>query len=184
MRRELLILGLLRQENMHGYRLAEWITHNLGQSADLKRPTAYFLLEKMTDLGWVSFADHQQGHRPMKRVYSITPQGETEFFRLLRIALATLPKGFEVDVAVTFLMALSVDEAVTLLSERGRQIADRMAQLSQAQGHAAPAAWVIEQQLRHLKTEQLWTEELIGRVQTHPWPSALHPAAQHWMNLW
>lgn len=170
MRREMLILGLLRKENMHGYRLAEWIHHNLGDSAELKRPTAYFVLEKMTACGLVTFADHQQDHRPTKRVYSITRQGELEFFRLLREALAALPpNGFDVDVALAFVMELPADEAVELLTARSLAIENRLGQLQQAEGHTGPAGWMVEQQLRHYETERVWTHELIQRIQANPW---------------
>lgn len=54
MERELLLLGLLRRQDLHGYRLMDFIENNLGACTDLKKPTVYFLLEKMANQGWIS----------------------------------------------------------------------------------------------------------------------------------
>ena len=47
MERELLLLGVLRQGEMHGYQLHDFIERSLAFCTDLKKPTAYFLLDKM-----------------------------------------------------------------------------------------------------------------------------------------
>ena len=75
MERELLLLGLLREKGMHGYQLLEFIDTQMSMCVDLKKPTAYFLLERMTATGWIRFEQSQEGNRPPRRVYTITPKG-------------------------------------------------------------------------------------------------------------
>ena len=84
MERELLLLGMLRIQAMHGYQLHELIDSHLGESIQIKKPTAYSLLNKMADAGWVSYVEEQAGNRPLRRVYTITEAGEAAFQRLIR----------------------------------------------------------------------------------------------------
>ena len=51
MERELLLLGFLRREQAHGYRLNEFIEREMTACTDIKKPTAYFLLDKMAHEG-------------------------------------------------------------------------------------------------------------------------------------
>jgi hypothetical protein len=46
MEKALILLGLLRQHKMHGYRLLEHVDNILQTYADLKKPGAYYLPEK------------------------------------------------------------------------------------------------------------------------------------------
>ncbi|MBL8155487.1 MAG: helix-turn-helix transcriptional regulator, partial [Anaerolineae bacterium] len=64
MDRELLLLGLLRREDMHGYQLHEFINQNMASCIDLKKPTAYYLLDRMAESGWISASAVQEGSRP------------------------------------------------------------------------------------------------------------------------
>ena len=85
---KLLLLGLLRQQNMHGYQLYEFIDRGFSVCTDLKKPTAYYLLNKMAEEGLISEDHIQEGNRPLRRVYTLTEKGEAEYQRLLRANLA------------------------------------------------------------------------------------------------
>ena len=67
MERELLLLGLLRSQEMHGYELNEFIDSHLGATVHLKKPTAYRLLNGIVDEGWISYTEEQEGNRPPRR---------------------------------------------------------------------------------------------------------------------
>lgn len=114
--RKLLLLGLLRQTDMHGYLL----NAHLGASVPitLKKPTAYNLLDRMERDGWVAHRDEPTGERPRK-VYSVTDEGERAFRDLLSEQLATFrPAEFPSAVALTFLDALPSSDAAPLLRKR------------------------------------------------------------------
>src|SRR5512143_3766898 len=103
MERELLLLGFLRREQAHGYRLNEFIEREMATCTDLKKPTAYFLLDKMAQRGWVSWAEEREGNRPPRRIYQITTEGEVQFQKLLRASLANYePHKFTDDIALAF----------------------------------------------------------------------------------
>lgn len=177
MDRELLLLGILRQRGMHGYELVEFIDHNMGAWTDLKRPTTYFVLEKMTAAGWITFEESQAGRRPIRRVYHLTPAGEAAFQDLLRENLASFsPHTFPDDVGLAFLQALPPLESRELLHRRREAILRRLDELNAVPAHAGPAQWVLEHRRRHLEAEQAWVEEVIRRVDEqiatqNPYPS-------------
>ena len=94
MERKLLLLGLLRSQEMHGYQINELIDAHLGTSIQLKKPTVYKLLATMVDDGWIRYYEEQEGNYPTRRVYQITPEGEEAFQRLLRQSLADYQTHF------------------------------------------------------------------------------------------
>jgi DNA-binding PadR family transcriptional regulator len=165
MENELLLLGILRKQDMHGYQLAEFIDHYLSTCTDMKKPTAYFLLDKMTAAGWVTFEQIQEGKRPPRRVYHLMPDGEAAFQQLLRANLATYQAAaFSSDTGLAFLDALSTDEARQLLAQRRQEIEKLRASLQAAPPHGGTLSWIIEHQLRHLSAEAEWVDELMVRL--------------------
>lgn len=119
MERKLLLLGLLRQQEMHGYRLFEFIDRDLSACTDIKKPTAYYMLNKMAEDGWIAEEEMQDGNRPPRRVYSLTEKGEAAFQRLLRQNLSEYsPVYFPGDIGLAFLDSLEPQKALELLEQR------------------------------------------------------------------
>jgi DNA-binding PadR family transcriptional regulator len=165
MSRKLLLLGLLRQRDMHGYELHEFINRDLANCTDLKKSTAYFLLNKMADDGWVIQAIEQEGNRPPRQVYSLTPAGEAAYQELLRTNLATYePVYFPSDISIAFLDELSAAEGLSLLSRRRESLLELLEKTKQAPMHQGYLQWLIEHQLRHLQDELDWLDEIILRL--------------------
>jgi DNA-binding PadR family transcriptional regulator len=164
--RELLLLGLLREQRMHGYQLLEFIDTQMSTCVDLKKPTAYFLLEKMAAAGWIRFEQGQEGNRPPRRVYTITPEGEAAFQKLLRENLgAYQPTHFASDIGLTFIDMLPNDEALALLRQRHTAVQEQLAKIQAAPEHAGGAQLMIRHQVHHLKSEVRWLDEVIERFE-------------------
>ena len=167
MERELLLLGILRRQNMHGYQLAEFIDHNLASCTDLKKSTAYFLLEKMYKAGWITYEQDQEGNRPPRRVYILTKEGEAAFQQLLRENLSGFsPVYFAGDVGYAFLNVIAPQEAADLLRQRRKAVIAQQQSLQDAPQHPGGAQWMVEHQIYHLQTELKWLDEIIHRVET------------------
>jgi DNA-binding PadR family transcriptional regulator len=165
MERELLLLGLLRHGDMHGYQLHEFINQYLSSCTDLKKSTAYFLLGKMAERGWIVETEVQDGNRPARRVYHVTEAGEAVFQTALRDQLALdTPTVFPGDTALAFIDQIPPDEARTLLQDRRDSMAARRAALDAAPAH--PGAWqfLLEHQRRHLDTELVWLDEVLSQI--------------------
>ena len=84
MERELLLLGLLNQEGRHGYELHDFIEKYMQTCVDIKKPTAYYLLDKLAKGGFITETVEQSGNRPARRVYQLTEAGNSYFDHLLR----------------------------------------------------------------------------------------------------
>jgi DNA-binding PadR family transcriptional regulator len=167
MERKLLLLGMLRMQEMHGYLINEFIDTHLGSSGvHLKKATAYHLLNTMTDDGWITYREEQEGNRPPRRVYAITSDGEAAFQQMLRESLANYkPAEFRSDIALAFLDMLPTDEAISLLQKRRVAIEDLLEPIHTFGGHhGGGLQLMIEHQVRHLTAELEWLDEVISRI--------------------
>ena len=165
MERELLLLGLLRRQDMHGYQLHEFIDSFMQTCVDIKKSTAYYLLDKMTREGLVVRSEEREGNRPPRRVYSLTTAGEIRYQALLRQNLASyLPARFGGDVGLTFLDDITTEEAVRLLQNRREQLTALLVEIQAAPPHAGSLQLIIEHQVTHLEAELAWLDQLIERL--------------------
>lgn len=128
MEKELLILGVIRQQQLHGYRLWELLSA-VPMGVRLKRSNAYRILDSLQIRGLISHTVEQEGNRPERRVYQITPSGEEAFQRLLRESLrddarVDLPNA----VALNYLDVFDRDEALALLRERLESVQARVSE--------------------------------------------------------
>jgi DNA-binding PadR family transcriptional regulator len=169
MERKLLLLGMLRMQEMHGYQINEFIDTHLGSSGVyLKKATAYHLLNTMTDDGWVTYKEEQEGNRPPRRVYAITAEGEAAFQKLLRECLVDYkPAEFRSDIALAFLDMLPANEALSLLQKRRAAIEDLLEPIHTfGEHHGGGLQLMLEHQVRHLTAELEWLDEVIARQKT------------------
>lgn len=77
------LLGLLNYESMTGYELNKKFNGSLGHFWQAKASQIYRELDAMEQSGWLVSERVIQDEKPNKRVYSITPQGKTEFINWL-----------------------------------------------------------------------------------------------------
>ena len=163
--RELLFLGLLRHQKMHGYQLNEFIQKDLAVCTDIKKPTAYYLLNKMAERGWIEQSSEQIGNRPPRRVYQITVEGEAAFQSLLRESMQQYsPTFFEDDIPLAYLDELEADEAKDLLEKRREILLAELQKMQETAPHPGTVQWMLEHRLRHLETELEWLNEILSRL--------------------
>jgi DNA-binding PadR family transcriptional regulator len=158
--RELLLLGLLRRREMHGYQLSDFMETHLAMFFDIKKATAYNLLGKMEERGWVTSHEEQEGKRPPRRVYAITPAGEALFQELLRAALPEYRRAaYPGNVPFLFMDALPEEELEDLLDQRRETIRERMVALETHLDHVGHP--LFDHQLLVLKAELEWVNGLL-----------------------
>ncbi|HVB38540.1 MAG TPA: PadR family transcriptional regulator [Vicinamibacterales bacterium] len=168
----LLFLGLLRQQRMHGYQLHEFIDRDLASCTDMKRPTAYLLLDRLTQAGWIARRTERRGRRPPRQVYRLTPAGETEFQRLLRANLSDhAATRFRDDIGLAFIDALPVREAATLLDQRRGRVAARL-DAARAVAHPDSGQLVMDHLIHHLTAELAWLDRLLKRLRARRAPAS------------
>jgi DNA-binding PadR family transcriptional regulator len=162
---KLLLLGLLRGQAMHGYQLFEFIERALTVCTNLKKPTAYHLLNKMAQDGWIEERQEQEGNRPPRKVYQLTPQGEAAFQELLRRNLAayTMPR-FAADIGLAFMDALPPAETIALLHRRRAVLQSAWDELQRAPQHSGSMQWLLDHQRHFLASELQWMDTLIQEL--------------------
>ena len=163
----LLVLGLLRMQDMHGYQIAEVIETHFGDSVHIKKPTMYDTLKKLAAEGLVDSQEEQEGNRPPRTVYSITEAGDQEFMRLLKESVTeyTPPHAFG-DVGLMFMDVLSASEAVQLLSERRDAMKHSMEGHSEVDPHDGAMALAADRLAYHLRAEIEWLDDALARLET------------------
>jgi DNA-binding PadR family transcriptional regulator len=166
MERKLLLLGLLRSQEMHGYQINELIDAHLGTSIELKKPTVYKLLGIMVDDGWIDYHEEQQGNYPTRRVYTITPDGEDAFQQLLRQNLADYsPVSYLSSIGIVYLDVLPGEEAAALLRRRRVKVESFRQKIHADEAHQGGFQLMLSYNLHHLDTELEWLADVIKHLQ-------------------
>ena len=65
--KQLLLLGLLNENDMHGYRLNEYVNQAMGLYTEIKKSTVYYTLDKLEKDGYVEQEVERKGRRPERR---------------------------------------------------------------------------------------------------------------------
>ncbi len=167
--RALLLLGMLKVQSQHGYQINEFIERTLGRVADMKKPTAYAILDRLSQGGYIAVHVEQEGGRPPRKVYAITPAGERLYLELLRAHLADPRREPAAGgIALMFLDDLPERERVALIQQRLEKLEALIASYRQAprHEHGLGVDLAIEQQRYLLQAERDWLRSvLLPRLQ-------------------
>jgi DNA-binding PadR family transcriptional regulator len=164
----LLVLGLLKLQEMHGYQLNDLIDRRLSYITDLKKPTLYHLLAKLEKAGAVSKRASRAGNRPERHTYRLTPAGEKQFAELLRQNLEQAHTAyFNDDIGLLFIGELPVDQARAYLEKKRGSVDERITHIRTALAlHQAgtPAYFTLFHHELHLRAERSWLNELLAQL--------------------
>ncbi len=164
MARRLLLLGMLRMQEMHGYQINEFIDAHLGTSVQLKKPTAYKLLGDMEDDGWITSREEKEGNYPPRRVYAITAAGESAFQALLRENIADYkPISYLGNIGIVYLDSLGIEEAVILLAERRQKVKDLVLELDNHDEYSGGFELMLSYHRHQLTAELEWLDTIIDQ---------------------
>jgi DNA-binding PadR family transcriptional regulator len=158
----LLLLGLLKNQAQHGYQLNDFIEKNLARVTDLKKATAYALLERLRESGLVAVKLEQEGNRPPRKVYAITESGEAEFLALLRVELSHAePISSPESTALMFMNELEPDERISCLNTRLEKLELHIKNLEYIPEHKSAVNLALERQLVLLKADREWLKGVL-----------------------
>jgi len=122
LRCEFALLGLIRRSPVHGYNLLQELSgpDGLSEIWKIKISQVYAYLNKLEDQGYLVSARLQEGDYPARRLYSITPAGESAFRTWMSSPVPTardlrqlfmLKLYFEDDVPPIVIRQLKSDQA-------------------------------------------------------------------------
>lgn len=135
--RLLILLGLLMAQRQHGYQINEFIEKNLGMITDMKKPTAYATLDKLSKQGYIEVQMEQEGNRPSRKVYSINESGKQYFYDLLLANLSSAETvHYAGDIGLMFMDHLPLDQTIDALKMRLSQSIEVLDYLKQTPKHA------------------------------------------------
>ena len=162
MEKQLLFLGILRQQDMHAYQLYELLEAHTNTYLPLKKSTVYSALKRMSDEGLINVDIERVGNRPERQVYSITPLGEKQFMTLLRenIEAYTTPILSNL-VGIGFMDALPAKDRHELLMSRRTQIQNHYDLVKTDDQHAAPTSRYLQ---KLYKFEIEWLDEILEEL--------------------
>lgn len=134
--RSLILLGLLMVQSQHGYQINEFIERNLSAITDMKKPTAYATLDKLSQKGFIDVRMEQEGNRPPRKVYSINNLGREYFISLLMENLLS-PDAvyYQGDIGLMFLDHLPIEKAIPALQKRLAGSVEMLTSLKQTPHH-------------------------------------------------
>jgi DNA-binding PadR family transcriptional regulator len=139
--RDLLLLGMLKMQSQHGYQINDFIEKNLNRIMDMKKATAYAVLDRLSRAGCIAEHQEQEGNRPPRKVYSITPDGERQFLELLRANLSGAePLSPAASIGLMFIAELPRAEVLQRLEQRLARIDERIALLRSARSTSTTSA--------------------------------------------
>ena len=170
MERQLLLLGVLRAQKMHGYQLNEFLERRYDFITDLKPSTAYYLLDKLATDGYVQMHYEQVGKRPRRRVYEITPKGEAYFFELLQANLSgrTAPVYAD-EVGLAYINEISNAAAHDHLAQKRALVQAELDHLSAVNERLLTSSGrqihrALDHHLALVRAELVWLDNLLAEL--------------------
>jgi len=116
---EVILLGLLKEGEKHGYELKKIIEEEIKPLTNVTLTSIYYTLEKLAKKGYLQYKKGRAGQRPEKRVYSLTPKGEMFLNKLLIRNFLYLERPFfNLDLVLYFLDRLPSQRQVKKLIDK------------------------------------------------------------------
>lgn len=162
----LLVLWLLSEQSLHGYRIKKILDdESLRFWFPVEYASIYAVLRSLVRGGYVKTAAvEKEGQRPERTRYAITPEGRRHFSELLERAWRELPAvGDPLGLAIAARSDLEDESRVPeLLSERRDALRDRLERLD-ASARSAPASEMVDRRRVLTEAELEWTENLLAK---------------------
>ena len=165
MEKKLLLLSALRDHDMHGYELNEFLGRHAGIPLKVTKSNAYKLLNQMEKDGWIAYYVEQEGNRPLRRVYKMTAEGEKAFQQMLRDSLADYAEPeFPSATAFNVIDLLPTEEAIALLQARREKVVVHFEEIAGVTDGMRQYHLSVEYLQRFYQSEIEWVDELITRL--------------------
>ncbi len=188
---ELAILGLLVEEDLHGYELKRRLTEVLGALSSVSYGSLYPALGRLEKAAAVKVVTAlPEGDEPpvtgslgadlamfrrraastgpgrsgrTRKVYGITEQGRQVFHDLLTAEVASLDDERDFTLRLAFARFLPPDARVRLLERRRASLVERLSKTRGRSGRDAYAAALLEHGCATTERDISWLDDLIAR---------------------
>ena len=163
--KKILLLGLLRGQELHGYGLVDYLNSHSTGGAAIGKSNAYRLLRAMEDEGLISSHTERDGKRPERHVYEITPKGEVFFQEQLLAELAKDATADQPGIAVlNYLNVADPAVAARQLQLRRDQVALRHTELANVPDDVRHLHPALDLGLRQVEVELGWLDAKLDEL--------------------
>jgi DNA-binding PadR family transcriptional regulator len=164
----LLILWLLAEGKLHGYRIKKILDdETLRFWFPIEYGSIYSVLRTLERHGQVRALEvEREGQRPARTRYEITREGREHLRELLRTAWRELPSPAEpFQLALAARSELPEEDVRQLLAERRDALVERLASLDDLE-RGAPAPEMAERRRALTQAELTWVEQQIAKEES------------------
>jgi DNA-binding PadR family transcriptional regulator len=172
-RKDLLLLGLLLDQPVHGYDLYQKIqAEGIDEWFNVSIAGVYYCLGKLRDQGLVSESRQRGGRSARKSIYRLTEKGRSAFFAAME-AQATSPDRtcLDFDLVIYLLNKLPLQRAANLLERRQAFLTEQAQRVQTAlaakreEGDSPLKSAILDHSRCFLEMEQNWLAEVIREIQ-------------------
>lgn len=173
---ELAILGLLKEQDLHGYELRRRLGQLLGPIGRLSFGTLYPALNRLEAMKAVTVLKVTESRTGLtttrgRKVYGITPDGNLLFEELLGASRNTDDDDRSFALRLAFAKYLSTEARMRMLLRRREQLSDRLIEALSAidarqQRLDDYSRSLMEHQTEVIQNDIVWIDGLISREQT------------------
>lgn len=127
----LILLSFLRQRPMHGYEIQQLIqASRMDLWTNILSGSIYYALNKMESDGLIAATAEERTGARLRKIYSITDEGEKLFQQMIRETLTLPPHTVKSDfsLGLVWIEDIPKEEAVELLEQNLKQVEESLAQ--------------------------------------------------------
>jgi len=166
MDKRLLLLGVLRSQQAHGYGLLEYLKNHSSGGAAIGKSNAYRLLHSMEADGFIASRPERDGSRPEKNVFEVTQAGEQLFQESLLNALAEDATASQPGLSVlNYLFEVEPGAAAEQLGKRRDKVATRFEFVKNVPNEVRELHPALDLEVLQLEVELNWLNKTIAALQ-------------------
>jgi DNA-binding PadR family transcriptional regulator len=173
--REAAVLGLLCENPLYGYTIEKIIEERgMRHWTDIGFSSIYYVLKRLERRNLIESSCKQQEDKPSRKVYTITPEGESLMKEKVRSLLSTNPRiASPFDLGIVHLPLLSGEETIACLKERTKALDNAIEHIKAHHTRHVKSKKpyyvraISDRVLAHLCTEKNWVERFIEEVEGH-----------------
>ena len=111
---ELVIVGLVAEKPQYGYQIEQLILQRgMREWTAIGFSSIYYILNKLEDRGLLVSEKRMEGERPVRKIYTLTDSGRSEYREAARIRLTSPhPRSDDFHIGLANLLALDREEQV------------------------------------------------------------------------